>query len=247
MKPKTLNCRGKFVLILGDLHIPFHQPGVFDWLKLVVKHYKLTPKNSVIMSIGDEVTLNTYSFHQRDPDIPYSPSSELQECIDIIHQKGGLYEMFPKMYLCSSNHGDLIYRRAKWAQLPLHTIKSYAEILQVKGWQWHHDYMLKTDLGTVYVHHGRGKIGKVVSAMQSSACAGHYHSEFGIWWYGSPSGDRFGAQVGSLCDQYSLDMEYGKLSTKRPLLGSLLLGMDGTPHLLKMPVDKNNNWTGKLQ
>lgn len=241
---KAINAKGRSVLIIGDTHIPFEHPDAWKWLAAIKKKY--LNKRSIILHIGDEIDGNQISFHQKDADIPFSPSSELEACIDRIHMPKGIYELFPKMYLCESNHGSLVYRRAKYAGLPAHVIKPYQEILQVKGWEWHEDYLLQTKKGPVYAHHGRGKIGKVVSAMQASSVQGHYHGLHSLEYFRSPVGDRFGCQTGCLVDQKSLAFDYGRLSLTKPILGSLLIKDDGSPFLLTMNLDKNNRWDGTL-
>ena len=241
---KALNAKGKSVLIIGDTHIPFEHPDAGKWLAAIKKKY--LNKKSLVLHIGDEIDGNQISFHQKDPDIQFSPSSELEACIERIHMPGGMYELFPKMYLCESNHGSLVYRRAKYAGLPAHVIKSYAQILEVKGWHWHEDYLLKTNKGPVYVHHGRGKISKVVASNQSSAIQGHYHGLHSIEWFRGIYGDRFGAQTGCLVDSSSRAFDYGRLSLTKPILGSLLIKEDGTPLLLTMNLNKNNRWDGTV-
>ena len=242
---KALNAKGKSVLIIGDTHIPFEHPDTWKWLKAIKKKY--LNKKSLILHIGDEIDGNQISFHQKDPDIQFSPSSELETCIDRIHMPGGMYELFPKMYLCESNHGSLVYRRAKYAGLPAHVIKSYVDILQVKGWQWHEDFLLKTKKGPVYVCHGRSRnISKVVQSNQSSAVQGHYHGLHSIEWFRGIHGDRFGAQTGCLVDSASRAFDYGRLSLSKPILGSFLIKDDGTPLLLTMNLDKNNRWDGTI-
>ena len=242
---KALNAKGRSVLIIGDTHIPYEHPDTWAWLKAVKKKY--LNKKSLILHIGDEIDGNQISFHQKDPDIQFSPSSELETCIDRIHMPGGIYELFPKMYLCESNHGSLVYRRAKYAGLPLHVIKSYEQILQVKGWHWYEDFLLKTNKGPVYVCHGRSKnISKVVASNQSSAVQGHYHGLHSIEWFRGIHGDRFGAQTGCLVDSANRAFDYGRLSLSKPILGSFLIKEDGAPLLLTMNLDKNNRWDGTV-
>lgn len=242
---KKLNAKGRSVLIIGDTHVPYHHPDSWDWLKAIKKKY--LNKKSLILHIGDEVDGASISFHEKDPDLKFSPSSELEACIDILHQKGGLYDLFPRLFLCHSNHGSLVYRRAKYAGLPAHVIKDYADILKVKGWEWHEDFLLDTKKGPVYVHHGRSSnIGKVVASSQSSCIAGHYHGLHKIEWFRGISSNRFGIQTGCLVDSGSRAFDYGRLSTTKPIIGSALLKGCGTPILLTMNLDKNNRWDGTI-
>ena len=242
---KTLNAKGKSVLIIGDTHLPFEKYCMYGWLKAIKKKY-LNSK-SIIMHIGDEIDGASISMHDKDPNLPFTPSSELQECIDRLHMKDGLYDLFPKMYLCESNHGSLVYRRAKKFGLPASVIKTYAQILQVKGWYWYEDYLLKTHKGPVYVCHGRSKnIGKVVASNQSSVIQGHYHGSHSIEWFRGIHGDRYGIFTGCLVDEASRAFDYGRLSLSRPVMGSVLIKEDGAPILLTMNLDKNNKWDGTL-
>ena len=243
---KTLNAKGKSVLIIGDTHIPYEHPDAWKWLKAIKK--KHLNKKSLVLHIGDEIDGASINFHDpKDPDLPFSPSSELETCIDRIHMPGGLYELFPKLYLCESNHGSLVYRRAKYAGLPKHVLKTYAQILQVKEWHWHEDFLLKTNKGPVYVTHGRSRnIERVVASNQSSAVQGHYHGLHSINWYRGIHGDRFGSQTGCLVDSASRAFDYGRLQLTKPIMGSVLIKEDGAPVLLTMNLDKNNRWDGTL-
>ena len=242
---KTLNAKGRSNLIIGDTHIPYEHLDAWDWLKAIKKKY--LNKRSLIMHIGDEVDGASISFHEKDPDLKFSPSSELEACIDVIHQKGGLYDLFPKMYLCDSNHGSLVFRRAKYAGLPAHVIKSYADILKVKGWEWHEDYLLETKKGPLYLHHGRSSnIGKVVASTQSSVCQGHYHGLHKIEWFRGVRTNRYGIQTGSLVNSGSRAFSYGRLSLSTPIIGSALIKECGTPTLLTMNLNKNNRWDGTI-
>ena len=242
---KTLNAKGKSVLIIGDTHLPYEKYCMYAWLKAIKKKY--LNNKSIIMHIGDEIDGHCISFHNTDCDLPFSPSSELEECIERLHMKDGLYDQFPKMYLCESNHGSLVYRRAKFSGLPASVIKPYAQILKTKGWQWHEDYLLKTNKGPIYVCHGRSRnIEKVVASNQSSAVQGHYHGLHSLSWYKGIHGDRFGIQTGCLVDSASRAFSYGRLSLSKPIMGSALIKEDGTPILLTMNLNKHNKWDGTL-
>ena len=242
---KRINAKGKSCLIIGDLHIPFMHQDAFKFLAAIKKKY--LDKNSLIFSIGDEVDGNQISMHDKDPDILLSPSSELEKCIDIIHMKGGLNELFPKMRILSSNHGDLVYRRAKKGGLPLHYLRELKDVYGVK-WSWHNEIMLSTRNGSIYLCHGRSSSrGKLAGGLASSTIQGHYHGLFGVRWYRGGSENRFCCYTGCLIDEHNLAFSYGRLSTSRPILGSVILTKEGLPVPLLMLLDKNNRWTGKLQ
>ena len=141
--------------------------------------------------------------HDKDTYILLSPSSELEKCIDIIHMKGGLNELFPKMRILSRNHGDLVYRRAKKGGLPLHYLRELKDVYGVK-WSWHDEIMLSTRNGSIYLCHGRSSSsGKLVGGLGDiyGTVQGHYHGKHSITWYNGGSKNRFCAYTGCLIDE----------------------------------------------
>lgn len=172
------------------------------------------------------------SFHDSDADL-YSAGDELRKTQEVMKQ---LEKMFPKMDLLDSNHGSLIYRRAKHHGIPKHYIKGYNEILGVgDGWKWHNDMILYMPNGEpVYFCHGKAQRGVQLSQnMGMSVVQGHHHSEFNIHYWSNPIKTFFSLQCGSLVDDTSLAMEYNKLTLKRPIVGTAVI-VDGKPILEMM-------------
>ena len=242
---KRINAIGRSCLIIGDLHIPFHHVDSWRWLTAIKKKY--LNKQSIVLSIGDEVDGHAISFHDKDPGIPFSPSSELESCIETIHMKGGLHELFPKLILLDSNHGSLVFRRAKKGGLPLHYLKELKDVYETPKWSWYDEVYLKTRQGNIYVCHGRSSAsGKLAGSLGCSTIQGHYHGKFGVTWYSNGSQSRFCCYTGCLVDSKSLAMSYGRLHLQKPIMGSTLISTDGLPTPLLMTLDKNNRWDGKL-
>ena len=242
---KRINAVGRSCLIIGDLHIPFHHVDSWRWLSAIKKKY--LNNRSIVLSIGDEVDGNQISMHDKDPDVLLSPSSELESCIETIHMKGGLHELFPKLTILDSNHGSLVYRRAKKGGLPLHYLKELKDVYKTPKWNWYDEVYLKTRAGNIYVCHGRSSVsGKLAGSLGCSTIQGHYHGKFGLTWYSNGSESRFCCYTGCLIDEKNLAFNYGRLSIAKPILGSVLITDDGTPRLLRMTLDKNNRWDGKL-
>ena len=242
---KRINAIGKSILVIGDTHIPFQHVDSWRWLAAIKKKY--LNKKSIIIHIGDEVDGHNMSFHQNEIDIPFSPSSELEAAIDTMHMKGGLHELFPKLILLDSNHGSLIFRRAKFGGIPLHYLKGLKDVYKTPKWNWHDEVQIKTGPRDIYVCHGRSSAnGKLAGSLGISTIQGHYHSKFGITWYSNGSESRFCAYTGCLIDDKNLAFSYGRLSIAKPILGSVLITEDGTPRLFKMTLTKDNRWDGKL-
>ena len=244
---KRINAVGRSCLIIGDLHIPFHHVDSWRWLAAIKKKY--LNNRSIVLSIGDEVDGNQISMHDKDPDVLFSPSSELEACIETIHMKGGLHELFPKLTILDSNHGSLVYRRAKKGGLPVHYLRELKDVYQTPKWNWTDEVYLKTGKGDIYVCHGRSSVsGKLVGSLGDiyGTVQGHFHGKHSITFYNGGNKNRFCAYTGCLIDEKNLAFNYGRLSVAKPILGSVLITEDGTPLLLTMTLDKNNRWDGKL-
>ena len=94
----------KSILCISDLHIPYHHPQAFDFLKALQK--KIKP--DYILCGGDELDQHGLSFWDSDADLP-SAGDELRQSKKYIWE---LKKIFPKMTILHSNHSSLIYRRA---------------------------------------------------------------------------------------------------------------------------------------
>jgi len=227
------------ILVLSDLHIPYHHKDKFNFYRAVKKKYK--PDR--IINIGDEVDGHGLSFHDTDPDL-LSPGHELLESRKYVRE---LEKIFPRMDLVHSNHGSLAYRRAKAKGIPIHYLKSYNEILEVgKGWKWHEELMIKEKHHTLYFRHQfNPNILKATEQMGCCCIQGHYHSRFEIMYTSSPTNLNWGMTVGCGIDDRSLAFEYNRLQQKRPILGDGII-IDGWPRLLPMYMDNKRNWTGEV-
>ena len=63
----------KSVLVISDLHIPYHHPDAFAFLKALKTKYKFDH----IVNIGDELDQHAISMHEHNPDL-YSAGHELE-------------------------------------------------------------------------------------------------------------------------------------------------------------------------
>ena len=203
---------------------------------------KLKPTR--IINIGDEVDNHGISFHDSDPDL-MSAGDELikaQKCCK------KLEKLFPEMDLVHSNHGSLSYRRAKAGGIPRHFLKDYNDVLGVgKGWKWYEEITvnINKNQSILFKHQFSANILKSAEQMGCSCVQGHFHSKFEIAYTSSPRSLNWGMTVGCLIDHKALAFEYNKLQVKRPILGVGFID-EGVPRLIPMLLDKNGNWTGKL-
>lgn len=218
------------ILFISDLHIPYHNKEALSFLRMLKKRYNPTR----VISLGDELDKHALSFHTSDPDLR-SAGDELKAALPVIKE---LHDMFPVMDLLDSNHGSLVWRKAKEHGIPRHYIKSYNDVLQVSdGWKWHDDLVLDLPDGQkVYVHHGKSQDAlKTSQAMGMSHVCGHYHNSFGVKYWANPQGLYWAMNSGCLIDDDSLAFAYNNVNLHRPIIGTSLI-IDGVPILEAMPL-----------
>jgi len=226
------------ILLISDLHIPYHHKDALQFLQHLKDKYQPTR----VICLGDELDKHALSYHDSDPDLP-SAGDELRRSTPVIKE---LFKMFPVMDVLESNHGSLVWRKAKTHGVPRHYLKSYNEVLGVdEGWQWHFDMTIKLPTGNYcYLHHGKSAdVLKLSQQMGMSAVQGHFHEKFKIDYWGNPLGLFWGLQAGCLIDDSSLAFSYNNVNIKRPLVGTAAI-IDGKPVLEPMVLDKNGDWTG---
>jgi len=54
------------VLVISDLHIPYHHKDSFAFLKEIKKQFKI----DFVVNIGDLLDFHAISFHETNPDLP---------------------------------------------------------------------------------------------------------------------------------------------------------------------------------
>jgi hypothetical protein len=227
------------VLAIPDCHIPFHHKDTFKFLSAVKRKYK----PNAVVNMGDLEDWHSISMHDHDPD-GLSPGMELEAL-----RKGvkPLFKLFPKMKICTSNHGSLPLRRAFKFGLPSELIKSYKDILEMpKGWEIADSWELD---GVVY-EHGEGATGqqaaiKSANANMQSTVIGHVHAFAGIQYSANSKHLIFGFNTGCLIDRHKYAFAYGKKIKAKPILGCGII-REGVPTFIPMKVDGRGNWTGKL-
>lgn len=231
----------KRVLVISDLHSPFYHRDTVPFLKAIKKKYK---PDSIILT-GDELDGHTLSFHDSDPDLPFSPSSELEKAIEHLEP---IYKLFPKAKVLESNHGSLVYRRGKHGGIPRVVFRGYREILRApKGWSWHHDLVIRLSNGKdCYFHHGKSTNGLSVALSEGmNVVMGHHHSIFEIRYVQTAKQLLWAVITGCMIDDKSLAFNYNKLQTKRPVTGCTIIE-NGTPRLLPLELNDEGRWTGTL-
>ena len=228
------------ILFISDLHAPYHHKDSIAFLAAIKKQYKPTR----VVNVGDEVDYHALSFHASDPDLD-SAGVELCRAQATMQQ---LEKIFPKMDLVHSNHGSMVYRKAKVGGMPRHVLKSYNDVLGVgPGWVWHNDITIDIPgERPIYVCHGKKKNSEnYAKSIGCSVVQGHYHEDFRIGFLNSPGGTIWGMNVGCLIDDTELAFEYNKVNPNKPMLGVGIV-VNGRPQLIPMNLDAKGNWDGKI-
>ena len=236
---KKLNCVNKSILIIGDTHLPYEHQDYLKFCIAVSKKYECTRH----IHIGDEVDGHAISFHDPDPDL-LSPGDELDLSIKKLKK---WYEAFPILHILESNHGSLLFRKAKHNGIPVRTLKPLWEIYETPTWEWHHDILLKTKYGEVYLCHGKSSgYGMLAREQGCSAVQGHYHGKLEVTWHQRVEHRRFNMFVGCGVNWKSLAFAYGKNNIPKPILGCGVIDKHGVPHAIKMVLNDKGRWVGKL-
>ena len=227
------------VLLISDMHIPYHHPDALEFLQHLKDKYKPTR----VICLGDELDKQALSYHDHDPDLP-SAGDEPRKSVPVIQE---LYKMFPVMDIIESNHGSLVWRKAKTNGIPRQYIKSYNDVLGVGvGWKWSFDLTIELPNGQkCYIHHGKtSNVIQLSQQMGMNAIQGHYHEAYRIDYWGNPNGLFWGMQCGCLIDDDALAFSYNNVNIKRPVIGTGLI-IDSIPVLEPMILCEEGKWLGK--
>lgn len=233
---KTDDVDNSRILFISDLHIPYHHKDSFAFLRHLKKKYNPTR----VICLGDELDKHSLSFHDSDPDLR-SAGDELKASLPFIRE---LEDMFPVMDIVESNHGSLVWRKAKANGIPRHYIKSYNDVLGVgEGWKWHFDLTIDLPNGNkCYVHHGKSSdIVKLSQAMGMCAVSGHFHEKFKVDYWANPNSLYWGMSCGCLVDDESYAFAYNSVNIKRPIVGTGLV-IDSIPVLEPMILSGGGRW-----
>lgn len=224
------------ILLISDLHIPYHHPDALEFLQHLKDKYNPTR----VICMGDELDKHSLSFHDSNPDLP-SAGDELRNSLPVIKK---LKEMFPVMDILESNHGSLLYRKAHAFGIPKHYLKTYNDVLEVdSGWQWHYDMTLDLPNGNkCYLHHGKSaNVTKTSQTMSMCSAQGHFHETFKIEYWGNPVALYWAMQTGCLIDDNSYAFSYNNVNLKRPIIGTGLI-INSMPILEPMILNSSGRW-----
>jgi hypothetical protein len=227
------------VLAVPDMHLPFGHKDAFAFLKAVKEKY--SPQT--IVNLGDMEDWHSINMHDHNPN-GLSPGDELKRLREAVKP---YFKLFPCMKICTSNHGQLPFRRAHKFGMPSELIKSYRSILEMpKGWDIKDSWEVD---GVIYEHGdpftGQAAAIKCAEKNMQSTVIGHVHSFAGIQYSANSKHLIFGFNVGCLIDREAYAFDYAKKIKSKPILGCGII-VHGIPTFIPMLLTKTGRWTGKI-
>lgn len=200
-------------------------------------------KPDKVVCLGDELDYHVLSFHDTELECPYSASQEFEEGKKFF---SNLYDMFDEMDILESNHGSMVYRKAKSCGIPRSFMHTYKDVLEAPpGYHWHNSLILKASNGQdIEFHHGNISPKCPMRRSQltgRSQVQGHHHNSFEVrWWF---NGDKyvFGCTSGCLIDDDKYAFLYNKNNLARPMLGVTWIH-EGIAYPIPMELDENKRW-----
>lgn len=188
------------VLVVGDLHAPFHHPNYLDFCKGVYDKYRC---NKVVF-IGDILDNHCMSYHENSVEAE-GLNIEFDKAYREIQR---WHTLFPEAVVTLGNHDSLVLRKAQSGSIGKHWIKEFKEVLNTPKWE----FVTRKVIDGVLYTHGTGRQARNRCLEDHlSVAQGHFHSKSYIEYYiGSVGQSKFAMQVGCGVDITSYAMAYGK-------------------------------------
>lgn len=231
------------ILVIPDLHAPYHHPDTIPFLKAVREHYG----TETTVNLGDETDHHGLSYHDSDPNLD-SAGVELTKAREFLAE---LEREFPIMMLCHSNHGSMLHRKAKTHGIPADMLKSYREVLFPdgggEGWEWDYSFRLALPNGddVLFKHQASGDLLAAAAHERCNLTIGHLHAKYGIEYSASTACLYWAMNGGCLIDAKSLAFAYGENFKHKPIIGCSVI-IDSLPILVPMRLNEDGRWIGKL-
>jgi hypothetical protein len=207
-------------LIISDLQIPFEHIKALEFCLRTKKEFNISNDN--IVCIGDELDQYFGSPYLKDPSIDFSAVHEINTSKKKLR---AWYKAFPKMQLCTSNHGLRWLKKAVDAEIPSQLLRPYKEIIEAPDlWVWKDELRFKCKYPWRAIH-GMGYSGAngarnaAIDAGMSTVI-GHLHAFAGVQMINTQGGNAFWAMnSGCLIDNEAFAFSYGRYSRNKPTLG----------------------------
>ncbi len=239
--------RDSSILVISDNQLPYEHPDDLAFIRAVAKKHKidLTGRKSRIIHIGDEVDNTRISGFDQNEDM-VSDGDEL----GLASMKFKQYQkIMPRMDIMLSNHLARYFKLAKKCGFSQKRLKPLHELYGLKkGYVWHKRLILDLpNTGKWLFQHGhQGDAFKISQLLGFSVVSGHTHTAAYVRaWKTLLYKLVFACQTGCLIDNTAGAYDYDKDNKQAPV-HSLLVIINGVPHLEYMFMNKKQEWIGKL-
>ena len=230
------------ICFFTDMHAPYHHPDTIEFLDWIKQEFDPT----MWVCGGDESDQHALSFHDSDPNLD-SAGPELLKTQEFISE---LEDLVPDLVLVHSNHGSLVYRRAKKFGIPVQCIKSYREILFPngggEGWSWIDQHRIKLPNGQdlQFEHQASGDLLAMAAHERCNIAIGHLHGKFAVNYAASKAALYWALNGGCLLDKDSMAFAYGRHFKLKPIIGASMI-LNSVPTVIPMMLDSDGRWEGR--
>lgn len=237
VKPKVGVGLKNRVLVIPDIHCPFEHPDTLAFLLAVRTAYNC----NMAVCLGDEIDAHAFSRYPMDPN-GLTAGKELEAAIEHLLP---LYQAFPNMLVCESNHTVRPWKKAFEAGLPAAFLPTYSQILKSPdGWVWRPRHIVD---GVLYVHGDNGKSGQYahvhyMKQAKQPVVIGHIHAFAGVAY----EGGHFAMNAGCLIDKEAYCFKYAKGALMDVSLGCGVVLEGKQAHFIPMLTDEAGRYIGRL-
>lgn len=228
------------ILLFSDTHAPFHHIDTLPFLSSIKNKYNIDS----VYNLGDEVDSHYLNFHTKEHTILH-PIGERTEARKFLKE---MQEIFPKMDLLNSNHGDLAYRKAQAIGLLPDDIKTRKERLQIhSNWEWHDEITitLPNRKSVHLLHQYKSNVLPASKDIGASLIQGHYHTKFSLDFWNAYDGMNFALQLPCLINKNSHAFNYINPFKGKIMTGAAII-INGVPKLIPLFEDKYGRWNKKI-
>lgn len=214
-------------LIIPDYHAPFGHKQALKFCKELQKDFEISEEN--VICLGDFEDQYNFSTHPKSPNRKHTLEQELEATRADIRKWA---HAFPRLKMCTSNHGSRIAKRMFEAELPSQLLRNYEEIFEYPpGWELKEEFVICATRSEFICQHGEGfsgPRGHIDAAMANglSTVIGHLHSFAGVSHIKTRHQTIWAVNSGCLIDQDAYAFEYSKNSKFKATIGATVI-LDG--------------------
>jgi predicted MPP superfamily phosphohydrolase len=229
--------KSRRLLIVPDLHAPFHDRKAFHALLRAGKEWK----PDILVTLGDFLDCADVSFHDKSPQRKYTFKEEVESgniCLSALDDLGASEKVF-----VFGNHEHRLERFIARNAPQLDGMVSLEKELHLRSRGWKSvPYMTHTKIGKLHITHDCGNAGpsahiKALHTFGGNIVIGHTH-RMAVHYEGNARGEQHvGAMLGWLGDIESIDYMHRVRSNAWTLgFGTGIMLPSGDVHITGHPI-----------